>query len=723
MLDLPFSKLKIKIHALDNPTSVFKKRNLLSLNCINKSNSKKKSITPLRTYNNLPHYMMPKKSQLNQNNNNNKENNLRASSSYVNKKFKNLKNNGNDSKSNLPHLSRGKNDNLNNSQLYNSNKKNNLNSSFKKNKNKDLPNINNSCYTIKWNDKNNINQNQSLNYETNKMKNGLNGSNYPNNYDINDININEQNFNYFNDIQNNYNSNDINNNEILLTEQNVKNYSSDSNDEKNNSKQFQLIISEMQKKINEQNQLLSDRIKEIEKLKKEVNENKIRNNNNIFNDDNINNLNIYKNESEILNKELERYKSLLNDYKENNKEKNKENEKNILKISKLQKELEKLKESIKLLYDKYETELNNNKILEQKYNYIKNNTRTPEELKKQYEDRIKDQVKEIKDLKDKLYKIELKKNLIKRCKNAILEIKGHSTENENKEKIQIARTLTREFIVKIEVLDGKISNNNDDANENMIIQDSPSKRFFLSSKNSNSSTMINPNDNNKIILTEKQYNNIQLLLNILLILNGISEDALSDKINKFQNKRNDKKEKEDNINSLVNEICKNLRIKNKDLIKQFINDFMIKDKKGDNVLKELFKYKKTDKSFESNIKKNIFEKCEIYDYKKKKTIPFNYFKHLCKENFYNIKKSFTENEFFNILYECKIKEENNNNNNYSLFDIFYYNLIKEGIKNNENKNNEIKMMDIGLNDKETKLKNDINYLCSQLIVDNINIYF
>ena len=49
MLNLPFSKLKIKIHALDNPTSVFKKRNLLSLNCINKSSPKKKNITPIRT--------------------------------------------------------------------------------------------------------------------------------------------------------------------------------------------------------------------------------------------------------------------------------------------------------------------------------------------------------------------------------------------------------------------------------------------------------------------------------------------------------------------------------------------------------------------------------------------------------------------------------------------------------------------------------------------------
>ena len=252
--------------------------------------------------------------------------------------------------------------------------------------------------------------------------------------------------------------------------------------------------------------------------------------------------------------------------------------------------------------------------MEQKYNYIKNNTKAPEEIKQQYENRLNEQVKEIKELEDRLYK---KKKLIK-CKNTALEIKGYSNENDNKDKIQIARTLTREFIVKIEVLDGKMSNNNDDLNENFIIQDSPSKRYFLSSKNSNSSTMINQNENNKIILTEKQYNNIQLLLNILLILNGISEDILSDKINKFQIKRNiDKKEKEDNLNSLVNEICKDLRINNKDLIKQFINDFMIKDKKGDNVLKELFKYKKTDVNFEIKTKKKIFEKCEIYDYKKK----------------------------------------------------------------------------------------------------------
>ena len=88
---------------------------------------------------------------------------------------------------------------------------------------------------------------------------------------------------------------------------------------------FQMIISEMQKKINEQNKLLSERTKEIEFLKKHINNdneiknNEIVNNNNLFDDiENINNLNEIKNENELLIKENERFKSILNDYRQNN---------------------------------------------------------------------------------------------------------------------------------------------------------------------------------------------------------------------------------------------------------------------------------------------------------------------------------------------------------------------------------------------------------------------
>ena len=689
MLDLPFSKLKIKIHALDNPTSVFKKRNLLSLNCINKPSPKKKSITPLRTYtNDLPHYMMPKKSQLNQNikntDNNNviNNNNLQMkSSSFINKKNKIIKNNENDSKINYPKLYRGKSDNLlQKSNIFKNGRKNNINSSLKKNNH--LPNIN-------------VNQNKSLNDEYNIVKNGLNGSNYPNFYNLNEIN----------------------NNDILYTEQNnnvsnINIYSPDSNIEKNIPNQFQMIISEMQKKINEQNKLLSERTKEIEFLKKHINNdneiknNEIVNNNNLFDDiENINNLNEIKNENELLIKENERFKSILNDYRQNNQEKTKENEKNNEKIKKLKQELDILKEEINMLKEKYDTELKNNKILEQQYKYIKNNIKNPQELTKKYVSKINELLND----NENLLNIIKKKKIYKKCKILNFEIIGNlNNGKDNKEKIQIARTLTREFIVKIEVVDGKMSSNNtynnnyDEPNENIIIQDTPSKKYILSSKNSNSSIIFNQNE--KLILPEKQYNNIQLLLNILLNLNGINEEKLNDKIKQFKNKRNEKKEnkiEENQINLLINEFCHNLKISNIDLMKQFINDFMIKDKKGENVLKKLFKYNKTNLNFNLEIKRNIFKKCKIYDYRNKKTIPFSYFKHLYKEICYNQNNLFSEKEFFNIIYECK---EQKNNNIYSLFDIFYENLILEESQNNNNNVNKLKEENIEKNNKVDKKK-------------------
>ena len=252
-------------------------------------------------------------------------------------------------------------------------------------------------------------------------------------------------------------------------------------------------------------------------------------------------INEYKNENELLNKEIERYKSLLDDYKKNNQEKNQQNELNCVMIEKLQKELKNLKENIESLSSKYQSELSNNKILEEKYKYIKNNIYTPQELTEKYENRIIQQEKMIANLEEELYQIKTKKKIIKKSKIQSLEILGTSNNanSENNETItnkdKLSRTLTREFIVKIEVVDGKMSsnngisnnniiNNNEDGNENIII-DSPSKKFILSSKNSNSSLHFCLNDN-KLILSDKMYNKIQLLLNILLIINGINEEIL-----------------------------------------------------------------------------------------------------------------------------------------------------------------------------------------------------
>ena len=76
--------------------------------------------------------------------------------------------------------------------------------------------------------------------------------------------------------------------------------------------------------------------------------------------------NEYKKENEFLNNEIVRYKSLLNDYKKNNQEKNQQNELNNEMIGKLQEELKNLKENIETLSEKYQIELTNNKILEEK---------------------------------------------------------------------------------------------------------------------------------------------------------------------------------------------------------------------------------------------------------------------------------------------------------------------------------------------------------------------
>ena len=714
-MNLPFSKLQIKIHALDNPTSVFKKRNLLSLNCINKSNSKKKIHTQLRTYtNDLPHYMMPLKSNLNKNtyNSNNNSNNKKtiknnSSTHFRNLKLKISKNNYNNSKTKikLPQLSREKSDHM----LYSKSKDNNSNHKQKM-QDISMPNINNSFYNIKSNDKSNLNI-DNFNNEHKKYSVKDNNNIYSN---ISNLNLNETD----------------NNNDIILSEQNNNNFqslnncSSDSGSQKNINKQFQAIISELQKTINEQNKELSDRNKELELLRNQIhekeNENKI---NNYFQDikENENekneseNINEYKNENELLNKEIERYKSLLNDYKKNNQEKNLQNEINKEMIEKLQKELKNLKDNIESLSDKYQNELNNNKILEEKYKYIKNNTRTPEESTEMYKEKIEQKENLIAKLEEEIYQIKLKKNKFKRCKAESFEFICNINNND---KSQISRTLTREFIVKIEVVDGKLSSNNinnEEGNENVI--DSPSKKYVItSSKNSISSLNLIQNDNTKLNLHEKEYNNIQLLLNILLLINNISEDILKEKINQLQNIKYDIQ-----FSLNINELCQNLKISNRELIKQFVNDFLIKDKKGENVLKELYKYQYNGGNIGGSIdatwdemRNKIFEKCENYDYKKKKTIPFHYLKHLYKEMCYEKKITFVEKNFFEVVYKCK---EQQDNDIYSLFDIFYENLI-EPQNNNKNINKEKEKKE---NEKEEELNNinkELNNINNEDIEDN-----
>ena len=129
-----------------------------------------------------------------------------------------------------------------------------------------------------------------------------------------------------------------------------------------------------------------------------------------------------------------------------------------------------------------------------------------------------------------------------------------------------------------------------------------------------------------------------------------------------------------------------IKEKNINIIKYYINDFIIKLKKQNNndesELEKLFKYKFENDNKNNGIylmtdlkyKKIIYEKCKKFDFKNKHKIPFYYFKHIYKEICYKNKKSFSSDEFYNLLYECK---NINSDVLYSLDDILYENLNKE----------------------------------------------
>ena len=520
MQEFPLSKLRIKIHGINNPTSVFKKKSFLKLDCIRKTN---KSKTPLRifTHEELPHYMLPIKCQLNKTETYDKNQiKLKAKKSNIN----------------LPILNRNK--------SYNE---------IKEKQTKD--------------DKNN-NKGNNIYNTINFNKNNLN-TNIVGNAHLND-----------------YSSSNKDNNEKIISELNIINQNNNNNNNTSfEEPSFQSLISELQKKISEQNILLSTRNKEIEKLKKQLNDNT--------------------------------YNNIIDKSESNNKEK-------IL-ITELEEQIKAFEKEIEILNNKYQTELNDKIALEEKYQFLKNSMQQQKDIKN-YEDKIIQQENKIIALEDELNEMKNKKIIL------------------------------------------KISN---ESNFEMI-------------NSKNSETVKN------FILNEKQFNDIQLILNVLLEINNLEKKNLIELINSNTDKNIE-------IDNNPDEICKILKIaeKDKNLINQFIKDLLLKSEKENNnletELENLFKYKYDDINNKDINKKNlvmnsknkkiIFERCKIYDYKNKHKIPFYYFKHLFKEICYINQKPFSSIEFFNLLYECK---KFNGNEVYSLYDIVYENLIE-----NENSNNSI----------------------------------
>ena len=514
MQEFPLSKLKIKLKGKDNPTSVFKKRSFLSLNCLHNKSTKPKTPLRLLTEGELPHYILPIKCHLKRTEKNEKNKNKKEKKQKIK----------------LTIFSRNKSD----KEIFS-----------KKNLDEKNNNEENNIYNI-------INFNKS----------NLNTNYFANPHPIND-----------------YSSSNKDNNEKIISELNIINQNNNNINNSFEEPAYNSLISELQKKISEQNILLSSRKKEIEELKTQLENNK---NNQII--------------------ELT---------KEKEKEKNETN--------KLEEEIKTLKNNLENLNNKYQIELENKKDIEQKYKFLKDNMKENHLKEKdinKYEDKIIEQENKIISLQDEL------NNLKNNTKNKKYKITKESFE------------------------------------------------IISSKKNIN------------LILPKKNYDDIQLILNVLFDINKIEQNNLLNQINNSILNFSE-------INKLSIELCTKLNLKEKDniIMQHFINDFLIKSNLNNNdnnniELEKLFKYNNMSNNNLINdykYKKIIYEKCKKYDYKNKQRIPFYYFKHLYKEICYKNKKEFSSNEFYNLLYECKTQE----NNICSLYDIFYENLNKE--------NNEIKI--------------------------------
>ena len=535
MQEFPLSKLKIKLKGKDNPTSVFKKRSFLSLNCLHNKSTKPKTPLRLLTEGELPHYILPIKCHLKRTEKNEKNKNKKEKKQKIK----------------LTIFSRNKSD----KEIFS---KKNLD---EKNNNEE----NNIYNTINFN------------------KSNLNTNYFANPHPIND-----------------YSSSNKDNNEKIISELNIINQNNNNINNSFEEPAYNSLISELQKKISEQNILLSSRKKEIEELKTQLENNK---NNQII--------------------ELT---------KEKEKEKNETN--------KLEEEIKTLKNNLENLNNKYQIELENKKDIEQKYKFLKDNMKENHLKEKdinKYEDKIIEQENKIISLQDEL-------NILK-----------NNTKN---------------------------------------------KKYKITKE---SFEIISSKKNLNLILPKENYDDIQLILNVLFDINKIEQNNLLNQINNSILNFSE-------INKLSIELCTKLNLKEKDniIMQHFINDFLIKSNLNNNdnnniELEKLFKYNNMSNNNLINdykYKKIIYEKCKKYDYKNKQRIPFYYFKHLYKEICYKNKKEFSSNEFYNLLYECKTQK----NNICSLYDIFYENLNKENDEIKINFDYELKYPDLVKNFLDKMIK-------------------
>ena len=193
--------------------------------------------------------------------------------------------------------------------------------------------------------------------------------------------------------------------------------------------------------------------------------------------------------------------------------------------------------------------------------------------------------------------------------------------------------------------------------------------------------------NEKIILPNEDYLDVQLCLNALILSYDIKEKDIMENIEDISL---EKKEK------IANIICDLLKISDNILISNFINDYLIKNKRN-NVyptnFNSLIQYKISNNNFINNdLVSFLKERCTIYDYEKKGKIPLYYLRHLYNEFCFKNYKEKDEKELFIVVYTCKNNTYNNISN--SIYDIYYNNLkindydINKALYNEEYEENE-----------------------------------
>ena len=479
-------------------------------------------------------------------------------------------------------------------------------------------------------------------------------------------------------------------------------------------KQLQIVFS-LKKKLAEVNKLLENKNQEIEDLKRDMA---------IFN------INEIKNENLALKEQLKDIK--------NNKQFNSDNIGNneiLNPNNELKNEINKLKKENNILNQKYNDELKKNKLLNNKINnlnkenknYINPNEETQKLLNQiSYQEKIIDQLQNevLKTSNEKVKYINKKKYLYNelnqfndswqiisnikidnsKYKNNFndiskpIKITKNNNQNINK-KIKLIQIYNFNFSIfgnkqkeNINIKNNKYNNNN----HNIKLTEF---RFFVT-LNSNIKKKNNKFNTLKL-LNEEEFEDIDLLLNILYINLKLKEKKIIEIFNNINDEY-----------TIINNICQLFKIINDVVIERFLlkisqteNGFSVSKMKEQ--LLTMFNKAQIGIKIQ-NMKyfiPELIQNCKNYDYKNEGFIPYYYFKNIYSQICFREKINLIPEEF-NLF--ISIMKKNETNQFYPINSLNYFNL-EENLNYNEkiklkSKNNKKRIE--GNNKNHLNLKNE-----------------